>query len=87
MPINVLGNSFSSYDNSHKIDTSLFVQKPHLRTIYKESKIEEEIDLKNQYRNKKLPDPISIKEAASKLFVDNKINDPSRKKHFTYGFT
>ena len=27
MPINVFGNSSSSYDNGNKIDTSLFVQK------------------------------------------------------------
>ena len=30
MPINVFGNSF--HDNNNKIDTSLFVQKPYLRT-------------------------------------------------------
>ena len=44
MPINVFGNS--SHDNNRKIDTSLFVQKPYLRTKYKESNIEEDIDLK-----------------------------------------
>ena len=42
-----------------------------------ESKIEEDIDFKNQYRIKNLPDPISIREAASKNFVDNKFSDPS----------
>ena len=46
MPINVFGNS--SHDKNNKIDTSLFVQKPYLRTIYIESNIEEDIDLKNQ---------------------------------------
>ena len=76
MPINVFGNSSSSYDNN-KIDTSLFVQKPYLRTNYIEANIEEDIDLKNQYRIKNLPDPISIREAASKNYVDNKFNDPS----------
>ena len=30
MPINVFGNS--SHDNNKKIDTSLFVQKPYLRS-------------------------------------------------------
>ena len=44
MPINVFGNS--SRDNNNKIDTSLFVQKPYLRTNYLESNIEEDIDLK-----------------------------------------
>ena len=44
MPINVFGNSSNNSDN--KIDTSLFVQKPYLRTNYIESNIEEDIDLK-----------------------------------------
>ena len=75
MPINVFGNS--SNNNGNKIDTSLFVQKPYLRTNYIESNIEEDIDLKNEYRIKNLPDPISIREAASKNYVDNLFNDPS----------
>ena len=75
MPINVFGNSSNNSDN--KIDTSLFVQKPYLRTNYIEANIEEDIDLKNQYRIKNLPDPISIREAASKNYVDNLFNDPS----------
>ena len=48
MPINVFGNS-SSNSSDNKIDTSFFVQKPHLRHIYIESNIEEDIDLKNQF--------------------------------------
>ena len=75
MPINVFGNSSNNSDN--KIDTSLFVQKPYLRTNCIEAKIEEDIDLKNQYRIKNLPDPISIREPASKNYVDNLFNDPS----------
>ena len=59
MPINVFGNI-------KKIDTSFFVQKPYLRTNYTESNTEEDIDLKNQYRIKNLPDSISKREAASK---------------------
>ena len=55
----------------------MFVQKPYLRTNYIKSIIEEDIDLKNQYRIKNLPDPISIREAASKNYVDNLFNDPS----------
>ena len=63
MPINVFGNSNSNnFDN--KIDTSLFGQKPYLRTNYIESNIEGDIDLKNQFRIKNIPDPISIREAA-----------------------
>ena len=75
MPINVFGNS--SNNSGNKIDTSLFVQTPYLRFNYIESNIEEDIHLKNQYRTKNLPDPISIREAASKHYVDNLLNDPS----------
>ena len=69
MPINIFGNS--SNNSGNKIDTSLFVQKPYLRTNYIESNIEEDIDSKNQYRIKNLPDPVSITEAPSKNYVDN----------------
>ena len=75
MPINVFGNS--SNNSEQKIDTSLFVQKPYLRTNYIESNIEEDIDLKSQYRIKNLPNPVSIGEAVSKQYVDNKFDDPS----------
>ena len=44
MSNNVFGNSSSSHDRIKKIDTSLFVQKPYLRTNYIESNIEEDID-------------------------------------------
>ena len=54
MPINVIGKS--SHDNGNKIDTSLIVQKPYLKTKCRESNIEEDIDLKNQFRIKILPD-------------------------------
>ena len=74
MPINVF--AFSSHDN-YKIDISLFVQKPFLRTNYIEANIEEDIDLKNYYRIKITPDPISIREACSKNYVDNLFNNPS----------
>ena len=76
MPINVFGRS-NSNNSEQKIDTSLFVQKPYLRTNYIEANIEEDIDLKNQFRIKNLPDPISIREAASKNYVDNLFNDPT----------
>ena len=75
MPIIVFGNSSKNSDN--KIHTSLFVQKPYLRNNYIESNIEEDIDLKNRIRIKKLPDPISIREAASTNYVDNLFNNPS----------
>ena len=81
MPINVFGSSSSAYDNGNETDTSLFLQKPNLITIYIESNYEEDIDLKNRYRIKSLPDPISIREACGKnyvnIFIDNIFNDPS----------
>ena len=75
MPINVFGNS--SNNSVNKIDTTLFVQKPYLRTNYIEANIEEDIDLKNQFRIKNLPDPISNTEACSKKYADNLFNDHS----------
>ena len=55
-------------------------KKSYLRTNYIESNIED-IDLKNQFRIKNLPDRLSIREAASKIYVDNKFNDSSIKKN------
>ena len=75
MPINVFGNSSNNFE--HKTDTSLFVQIPYLKTNHIDSKIEGDIDLKTQFRIKNLPDPISIRKAASKNYVDNLFNDPS----------
>ena len=75
MPMTVFGNSSNNSDN--KIDTRLFLQKPYLRTNYTESNIEEDIDLKKQYRIKNLPDPISINEPASKIYVDSFFTDSS----------
>ena len=80
MPINVFGIS-NSNSEGNKIHTSLFVQKPYLRTNYIESNIEEDVDLKNQYEIKPLPDPINIQDACSKNYVDNLFNDPSLAKN------
>ena len=77
MPINVFGNSSSSNDIVNKINTSLFVQKPCLRTHSIEANIEEDIDLKYHYRIENLPDPSSTRDACSKIYVHNKFNDPS----------
>ena len=55
----------------------MFVKKPFFRTNYIESNVEEDIELKNQYRTNNLPDPMSTREAASKNYVDNKFIDPS----------
>ena len=75
MPINVFGNS--SNNSEQKIDTSLFVQKPYLRIIYIESNLEEDIDLKNQYKIKNLVDPINLHDACNKNYIDNSIDEIS----------
>ena len=62
----------------------MFVQNPYLRTNYIESIIQEDIYLKNQNRNKNIPDPNSIREAASNNHVDNNFNDPSIIKNTTH---
>ena len=83
MPCNVSGNSSNKFH--HKIDTSFFVQEPYLRTNHIEANIEEDVDLKNQYRNKNLTDPTNIQDACSKKYVDNLFNDPTiLKKQFSY---
>ena len=76
MPINVFGNS-NSNNSGNKIDTSLFVKKPYLRTNFREAKIEEDNNMKNQFKFKNFSNPISIRDAASRSYVDNKLNDPS----------
>ena len=45
MPLNVLVSTSRNTDS--KIDTSLFIQKPYLRTNYIENKSEGKIDVKN----------------------------------------
>ena len=76
MPINVFGNS-SNNNNDNKIDTSLFVKKPCLRTNYIEANIEEDTDLKKQYKIKNLIDPINLHDACNKKYIDNTINESS----------
>ena len=80
MPINVFGNT-NSNKNSNKVDTSIFVQKLYLRTNYIESIIEEDIDLKSQYKIKNLPDPTNVRDACTKIYVDTKFKDPSKIKN------
>ena len=78
MPINVFVNSSKSSLN--KINTSLVVQKPYLRTNYIEANIEEDIDLKNQYKIKNLPNPTEIHDCCNKKFFNNLFNDLSKTK-------
>ena len=72
----MFGTSWS-LNTENKNDTSLFVQKPYLKTNSVEADIEKYIDLKNRYRNKILRDPISIKDACAMNYADNLLKDPS----------
>ena len=67
MPINVFGKT--SHDNNIKIDTSLFVQNPYLRTNYIESNFAEDLDLKNQYRIKNSPDLLAYEKQHQKIML------------------
>ena len=80
MPINIFDNKSSSHDNGKKIDTSIFVQKPSLRTNYIESKIEEDIDTKNPYKVKNLPCLQEVSDSVCKSYVDSGLNDPNLKR-------
>ena len=82
MPINVFGNF--SHENNIKNDTSLLVQKTYLRFIYIESSLEEDNNMKNHYRIKKLIDPISIRETVLKNYVAVLFNDLSIPKNTSY---
>ena len=66
-PIYVFGNSSSSYDNGNKIDISLFVKKPYLRTNYIESNMEEDIDLKINIELKIYPILLAYKKQHQKI--------------------
>ena len=63
-----------------KIDTSFFVQKPYLRSNYIEANIEEDINMKNQFKIKNLPCPQENSDAVCKSYVDNLINNSSNLK-------
>ena len=75
MPINVFGNSSYSNDNNYKIDTSRFVQKSYLRHNYVETGIDQDINLKNQYRIINTLQPMNDNDFVNKIYIDKKIAD------------
>ena len=75
MPINVFGNSSSSNDNNNKIVLSQYARKSYIRSNYIETDIDDDINLKNQYRIINLPNPINNKDAINKIYIDTKIAD------------
>ena len=60
MPINVFGNS-NPNDDGNNIDTSPLVQKPYLRSNFREANIERDIDLNNQKKILNLADLINTR--------------------------
>ena len=71
MPRNVFGGSS---ETSSQIDTSSFVKKTYLRENYIESSMEEDVDMKNQFKIKNLPNPTNLQDPATKFYVDSKTN-------------
>ena len=76
MTKNISSNRSSSNYNGIKILITLFVSEPNLRIIYIEDRIEEDINMKNQFSSEDLKDPKGIREAASKNCVGNFFNVP-----------
>ena len=66
----------------HMIMVSKMIQaflrkKTCLRSIYIESKMEEDVVMKNDFRIEKLPCPMEISDAVGKSYVDRGLNHPS----------
>ena len=78
MPINVFGNNSKNFET--KSDTRLLT-KTFFKNYFYASNIEEVTDMKIQNRIKNLRDPINIREAVSKNYVDNSFNNPSTTKN------
>ena len=51
------------------------VTKSYIKTNYIESNIEEDIDMKNTFKIKNLPNPTLPQDPATKIYVDNEINN------------
>ena len=80
--MNVFGSTSST--NQANMDTTLFVQKPYLRTNYLESDIEEDIDMKQKFKIKNLVDPTNEFDAANKTYFDRNINESTLLRIPTY---
>ena len=69
--------SSTSHNVENKLDASSFVEKIYLRTNYIESKIEEGIDMRNQFGTKKSIRPIKATEGVCRSYVVKKFDEPS----------
>ena len=73
--MNVFGSTW--VNSSKTFDTSIFLQKPYLRTTYIESNFEENIDMKYQFRIKIIPMPLDDEERLQMFYVDIEFEDSS----------
>ena len=80
--MNVFGST--SLTGQANLDTTLFVQKPYLRTNYIESDMEQDIDMKQKFKIKNLLDPINANDAANKAYIDRNINESTLLRIPTY---
>ena len=55
--------------------TNTGVTKSYVRANYIESSMEEDIDMKNQFKIKNLPNPTNLQDPATKFYVDSKTNN------------
>ena len=60
----------TSGNSSNTLDTSIFVQKPYLRSKYFENNNEEDIDMENQTNLQKLLSQLSAQETPSNVYAD-----------------
>ena len=60
----------SSSQSDSQIDTSNFVKKSYPKTNYIETNMEEDIDMKNQFYIKNLPNPINSNDCMNKIYAD-----------------
>ena len=77
-------NDSTSSIGQANLDTTLFVQKPYLRTNYIESDMEEDIDMKQKFKIKNLVDPINANDAANKAYIGRNINESTLLRIPTY---
>ena len=57
------------------VTTKRGVTKSYVRANYIESSMEEDIDMKNQFKLKNLPNPTNLQDPTTKYYVDSKTNN------------
>ena len=55
--------------------TNTGITKGYIKVNYIESNMEEDIDMKNQFKIKNLPNPTNLQDPATKFYVDSKTNN------------